>query len=223
VTTLSASTRSAARAFFVCVAVSFSQPFFATSSPTPTTSQCAQLRQWAMVYAGKTPTLNELAKYDRPHRIAIFNAVSPKVRSALWNEQLGRLDQRSLSVEQHALISEGRRLTTPALYDPKQPAQRAAAQQALMRFWPRVEKAFPTPDELRPWYLLGSVNGTAEIQPPHTAWDSVTRLVVAKAENSYCVCSTLWGGECSGCGGGGCTWVGGCGPFGDWTCNGTCP
>jgi len=181
-------------------------------------SSCAELRRWAQPFTHTAPTLDQLAGYDRPHRIAIFNAVTPAVRWALWQEQQRRFDQRTdLSVEQHALINEARDLTTLAFYQ-----QDHVAQQTFLKFWARADKAFTSPDQRRPWFTLGSESSAPQLRPTTSMWDWLANPFVARAENVFCECATGWSGECTGCSFGGCTQWTGCGPTGGWTCDGHC-
>ncbi len=113
-------------------------------------SACEAMARWATEYERTTPapTLDELAKFDRGRRVAIFNAVSAEVKASLFQEQLRRFSQRAdLTAAQRALIAEGLTLITPALYR-KEPA----AMQAARQFWSRAESSFTSPDQRRPWY-----------------------------------------------------------------------
>src|SRR5262249_8608636 len=107
-------------AFAICCGVLLASQALLVSVPASgaaSGSSCTEVRRWAQSYRGTSPTLDQLARYDRPHRIAIFNTVSPQVRAALWQEQLRRFDQRAdLSLEQHQLIAEARELLTPEAY-----------------------------------------------------------------------------------------------------------
>jgi len=207
--TVTAFPRPAIRVFvFVGLCVGASQALLVSSSSTTSksTSPCAQLQQWAQAYAGISPTLDHIAQYDRPHRVAIFNAVTPAVRSALWQEQLRRFDQRTdLSVQQHALINEGRSLATPAFY-----AHDPVATQAFQEFWPRVKNTFTAREHLRLWSDIGSVVRVDKF---------------AASANGFCECNNgtpnydCGGGSCPS---GGCWQTAGCGPLGNLTCNGLC-
>ena len=82
-------------------------------------SACEAMARWATEYERTTPapTLDELAKFDRGRRVAIFNAVSAEVKASLFQEQLRRFSQRAdLTATQRELIAEGLTLITPALY-----------------------------------------------------------------------------------------------------------
>ncbi len=212
--------RRSTTALVVCCGLLLASQALVVSLPTSAASKstCEALRHWAQPFTHTAPTLDQLSAYDRPHRIAIFNAVSPAVRSALWQEQLRRIDQRSdLSAEQHLVIKDAQNLATPAFYN-----RDPAAMQSFSQFWPRAEKMFPTRDQIRPLYQIGFQSQAPQIQPTLSMFDKLARPFVAKADQSFCECSTNWSGECSGCVGSGCTWVSGCGPFGNWTCNGHC-
>ena len=103
-------------------------------------SACEAMARWAADYERATPapTLDDLSKFDRGHRVAIFNAVSPEVKASLFQEQLRRFSQRAdLTETQRALIAEGIAVITPASYR-KDPA----AKQARREFWSRAESSF---------------------------------------------------------------------------------
>lgn len=209
-------------ALVVCGALVAGQALF-VSAPVSTMAggSCAELRVWAQPYEGSTPTLDEMARFDRPHRKAIFNAIAPAARAALWQEQLQRFDRRAdLSPAQHALIAEGRALITPALYEHEQAS--TAAHQA---FWSRASQAFDSPDAKRAWLELGSVVASAPAPAQTSAWDTLTAPFRAQANTADCNCATSTGTlDCGGgkCTAGGCANWQGCGP--NWTtmCNGTC-
>src|SRR5690349_4974055 len=112
--------RRSTMALAICCGVLLASQALLVSVPTSassTGSSCVELKRWAQSYQGTAPTLEQLARYDRAHRVAIFNAVSPQVRASLWQEQLRRFDQRQdLSIAQHELIAEVRAVTVPQLY-----------------------------------------------------------------------------------------------------------
>lgn len=180
------------------------------STPSRANSPCAELREWAAsAYSGRTPTLDELAHFDRAHRVAIFNTVSPPVRAALWREQLIRFSRTpELSATQRAVVEEGIALATPALYE-----RSPAAVEAHRRLVPRIKREFSaTQAGRRGWGDLGALG-----QPFRPA-----------GAEAGCECNADPSGggwwDCLGgtCRGGGCNWVWGCGPMGDQWCNGTC-
>lgn len=156
-------------------------------------------------------TLDQIARFDRPHRLAIFSAVTPSVRASLWQEQLRRYEsQADLTASQRALVAEGRTLVTTALYE-REPAAMAAYQ----KFWSRAEVSFTSFDERRAWADLGSMAGAAApaaARPPK------------KASADSCQCATSAGSfDCGGtCFGGNCEPFTGCGPSGTAWCNGVC-
>jgi hypothetical protein len=181
------------------------QAFLVSSSSTvkSSSSACEELHRWARAYEGKSPTLDELASYDRPHRLAIFNAVSPAVRSALWQEQLRRFEQRAdLSTTQHALVREAIALATAALYRGE-----PAAREAFQTFWSRAENAFPLAVHKRAWFDLGGRGDAA-------------RGGVTCNCNPSSVFADCGGGTCPQAG---CNFTGGgCGPIGNLNCTGLC-
>jgi hypothetical protein len=192
------------RALMLCALVLASQTIVTTSTPQ---KSCETLRRWAQQYAGTRPTLTDLAPFDRGRRIAIFNAITPSARAALWREQLDRFSRApELSDAQRALVREGMTLTTPALYrhDPN-----AAA--AMAAFWNRAQGAFAR-DQRRIWFTLG-------------AGLPVTSAVTRAMDDNWCNCNDGWGWfECESgfCPGGGCHQRLGCGPSGGSACNGRC-
>jgi hypothetical protein len=155
-------------------------------------------------------TLDQIARFDRPHRLAIFSAMTPSVRSSLWQEQLRRFESQSdLTATQRALVAEGRTLATQAFYE-RQPAAMAAYQ----LFWARAEGAFVSFEHRRAWGDLGSVAGAQAVAQKSK-----------KANADYCQCSTATGGfDCGGvaCFGADCQGFPGCGPSGGGWCNGIC-
>jgi hypothetical protein len=183
-------------------------------------SSCTELRRWAQSYKGTSPSLEQLAQYDKAHRVAIFNAITPQVRSALWQEQLRRFDQRAdLSLSQHELINEARNLVTPALY-----THDAESTKALDALMPRIKETFTSREHKQ---FLTNVAFTTVAPQPQTAtlWDRLARPFVANAHTSSCECSTsngqaeCWSGSCLPVG---CFQQTGCGPFMTWPCNGMC-
>lgn len=178
------------------------------SLPTAATTEnpCAALRQWAAAYRDVSPSLDDLARYDRSHRIAIFNAVTPAVRASLWQEQLRRFDARpDLSATQHALIQEAATLTTPALY-----AREPQAVAAHEQFWSRAQSAFTARHEKRMMFDIGAVAPT---------FNATT------ARGFSCNCNRAYPEECDSfncAGAAGCSMNGGCGPGGMSVCNGMC-
>jgi hypothetical protein len=184
-------------------------------------SSCTELRRWAQSYRGTSPTLEQLARYDRAHRVAIFNAVTPEVRAALWQEQLRRFDQRpDLSMSQHNLIAEARNLVTPALYthDP-------AATTAFETLTPRIKQAFTVKEHKQMWTTVGFTGLVAAQPQTATLLDKLTGPFVVHAQTDFCECNTssgafeCWSGVCIS---NGCNWQNGCGIGGGSTCNGMC-
>jgi hypothetical protein len=196
--------RRSARALALCALILASQTIVMTSTPE---TSCEALRRWARPYADARPTLDDLAPFDRPHRLAIFNAIMPEARAALWREQLDRFGRSpELSDAQRALVREGIALTTPALY-----RHDATAAAAMAAFWTRAEGAFSR-DQRRVWFSLGA--GLA-----------VTSTATRVVDDNWCNCNDGWGWfECESgfCPDGGCQERLGCGPSGGSACNGRC-
>lgn len=203
------------RALVVCGLLLASQAFV-VSAPRSSASDthCSSLRRWAHAFETTSMTLDQIARFDRAHRLAIFSAVTPSVRASLWQEQLRRFEaQPGLTATQRALVAEGRALITPALYE-RQPAAMAAYQM----FWARASESFASFDQRRAWGDIGSMAGApaaaaAAARPPK------------KLGADWCQCSTssasfdCFGGPCYG---GGCEAFSGCGSSGTNWCNGFC-
>jgi hypothetical protein len=214
-------------ALVVCGVLVAGQALF-VSAPVSTTaaiagSTCETLRVWAQAYQGTSPALDDVAHFDRAHRVAVFNAIAPEARAALWQEQLRRFDrQPGLSTAQHAFIAEARELTTPAFY-----RKDAAAVAAFEHFWSRADRAFTDREQRRAMFDIGSVaidtRITRQSLQSSSAWDKLTGAFQASAGTATCECSITYQDCSSGCGGGGsCSSTTGCGPLGNSTCNGVC-
>jgi hypothetical protein len=179
-------------------------------------SACEAMARWATEYERTTPapTLDELAKFDRGRRVAIFNAVSAEVKASLFQEQLRRFSQRAdLTATQRELIAEGLTLITPSLYR-KDPA----ATQSLRLFWARAEPSFNSPEQRRQWLDVGSTAASSEHVVPVLAKYTNTSRADAGCECSISQqdCGT-WT-----CVSGSCSQTSGCGVGGAYTCNGIC-
>jgi hypothetical protein len=197
--------RRLSRAAACCALLVFSSISLASS--TSTERSCDVLKRWAAPYRGTSPTLDDLARFDRGHRLAIFNAIGPDARAALWREQLDRFSRSpQLSHAQRALVREGIGLTTPAFYRGD-----TAARTAFAAFWTRVEPAFSRA-HLRAWVTLGSVVSTGA-EP------------AAAGSQDFCQCNSGYGWlhcESMSCPSAYCEpWLG-CGPNGGHVCNGYC-
>lgn len=196
--------------------------FVAIPSSGKSESACDALRRWARVYEGSSPTLEEVARFDRAHRVAIFNALTPTVRARLWQEQLHRFTrQPGLTDAQRALITEGLALMTPALYD-----RDVAARGAFEQFWSRAEASFAAAPDRLGWYELGSVTpGFESAKRVPSFWDTLSNPFRANANFGACTCRN--GTEPS-CGSGACVSGGcsptsvGCGPSFQSPCTGLC-
>lgn len=195
--------RRLSRAAVCCALLAFTSTSLASS--TPKERPCDTLRRWAAPYRGMSPALDDLAKFDRGHRLAIFNAIRPDARAALWREQLARFDRAPhLSDAQRALVREAITLTTPALY-----AGDRRTADAMAAVWTRARSAFDRDDRAY-WLVLG-----AGLPGPS----------LATTAQDWCECNNGYGWlECESglCFGGGCDeWLG-CGPNGGHSCNGRC-
>lgn len=174
------------------------------STPNATNSECEAVRLWGTSYIAShpAPTLEDLARFDQAHRVAVFGAATPDVRAALMQDQLRRLDQSpDLSEMQHRVIADALVLMTPALY-----AQEPAAQASMARLKPRIVEAFPlTGPHARGWLELASVVPGAN--------------ALARAPNCNC---NIASGTCA-CASASCTpSFPGCGWGASEWCNGRC-
>lgn len=188
--------------------------FLSLPTTARTESACEVLREWARPYQGTSPTLDDLAPFDRPHRLAIFNAVTPTVRASLVQEHLRRFSQRpDLSDAQRTSIVEALTLTTPALYE-----HQPAATQQFRNFWSKADKLFTSPEQRLPWFNLGTVNVAPQMAIENSS------LARRKVAFGYCECSTLFQdcGGLMGCYGGACSGWFGCGPNFTSLCDGVC-
>lgn len=195
--------------------------FVAIPSSGTADSACDALRNWARAYEGTSPTLDDVARFDRAHRVAIFNAIAPAVRASLWQEQLRRFHRQSdLSDTQRALIIEGISLTTPALYE-----QDAAAKQALDRFWNRAQSSFSAAPLKRRFYEFGPVaSGFESEKPVPSVWEKLSNTFRANAGYGSCTCLPGQPPPCGvgSCVEGGCAQRAGCGIFLVDVCTGVC-
>jgi hypothetical protein len=203
------------RALVVCGLLLASQAFV-VSAPKSSASDthCTSLRKWAHAFENSSLTLDQIARFDRPHRLAIFSAVSPSVRASLWREQLRRFEsQPELTAAQRALVAEGRTLVTTALYE-----REPAAMQSYQQFWSRAAESFVATEQRRAWSDLGAVAGA--VSPSAAA-----RPPKGKSNAEWCQCSTASSAfDCGGgiCFGGNCEPFSGCGSSGTNWCNGLC-
>jgi hypothetical protein len=174
-------------------------------------TRCAALREWAAPYKGSSPTLDALSAFDRAHRIAIFNAVSPTVRATLVREQLDRWTrQPDLTDTQRSLLAEAKELLTPALYSGRDSPER----QALNQLWSRAASTFPSNEASPRWFDIA----------PSTRRMASTAMTTNADDPPPCECNATrpWP-QCTNCIFGGCeTDSFGCGPFGAFACNGLC-
>lgn len=182
------------------------QAFVPSATTAIPASPCEELRAWAEPYRDTSLTLDELAGFDRPHRLAIFGALSPTVRSQLWREQLGRFDMRpELTPEQHAIVRQAVGLATPQLY-----AEDPHAQNEYRRFWRTAAQAFPSAEHKRLWYDLGSI---------------VPGAIPTTNRVPFCNCSSAepFEGCPNVCTSSPCNdWSPGCGAVGQSRCDGLC-
>jgi hypothetical protein len=94
-------------------------------------SACEARSNWIAVHANELPkTLEEIAAYPKGYRSAIFNALSPEVKSGLAREQLSHfLASESLSAEQRKFVQQAIDMATPEKYSRTEPLSGAAAEQ----------------------------------------------------------------------------------------------
>ncbi len=175
-------------------------------SSSASAKSCAELRTWAQPLAGTLSTLDDIARYDRPHRRALFSALTPAVQAALWREQITRFaEYPNVPPPQRILAREAIGLITPALY-----RHEATATQAFTAFWQRAKTAFADPMSKRAWTNVGALS-TSLIERGH-------------ADQLFCDCSKSWATECpSGvCADAACTQTISCGPLALYVCDGIC-
>lgn len=174
-------------------------------------TRCAALREWASQYKDSSATLDTLSAFDRAHRIAIFNAVSPTVRAALVREHLDRWTlEPGLTDSQRSLLAEAKELLTPALYSRRDGPER----QAIGELWSRAASTFPSSDDRRRWFDIA----------PSIDRETSTARMTTNGDHPPCECNaTRPLPQCTSCVFGGCEADDfGCGPFGVFACNGLC-
>lgn len=220
---MSSATRLSLGALAACVAAAV---VFVAPVPAATPlSLCASLSAWAeQTYRGASPTLDEIATFDRAHRLAIFTVVTPEVRAALWKDQLGRAAARTdLTSEQRALFVEAQTFMTPALYT-KALKSRSEMSEAMREFSARTKAAFTSREHLRLLADIGAAAGAAATTPP-SAWERISRRFSKSAQTDWCECSDgseqydCWGVACIGVS---CMGREGCGLMGNFYCQGMC-
>jgi hypothetical protein len=199
---------------------------FVVSSPARTTAagtSCAELREWANSYANASPTLDDLAPFDRAQRVAIFNAVGPAVRAELWREHLRRFATRAeLTATQRAFILQARADLSAASYTDRDPALRRAQSR---KFWASAEPLFPRMDHRRAWFVLGEMTTPSTSHRLTAAAGPPPALATSLLLHPTCNCNDFFGWfDCySGvCGGGTCNVEWACGPEGQHECHGRC-
>lgn len=193
---------------------------------------CQQGKDWATAHANALPqTMSELVSFPSPMRRAIFHAVSPDRKAAMWKEQLAAFrESTGLSAEQRDFIARASSAITPDLYrnqdSPKRTADRAVAVQTV-----KAAQALFTREQFAAFVKLGS-----GVHPSYTfaslrfsVADAVQRYGTALAGSEppkpECDCSE-WYNTCGPVGclvqPGICETTFGCGPFGDEFCYGFC-
>jgi hypothetical protein len=210
-------------ALVIGVLVASQALFVSLPASTRSDTSCTVLRAWAQSYAHRSVTLDHLATFDRAHRLAIFDAVTPTVRAGLWQEQFRRLArQTEWSSAQRTAIAETATYLTPAFYD-----QTPAVRSPFMRQqWARIAALFPLPAQRRGFFQLGSVVAP-EPAPVASLYEQLARpfRVQAMAQTTWCECSATYGNvECYPglCLSASCTPKSGCGFSGTETCVGMC-
>jgi hypothetical protein len=179
-----------------------------TSTTPKPVKPCVALQAWAHAYVHAPLTLDEFARFDRPHRVALFSEISPAARAGMMREQLRRLVQRSdLTEAQRALIVEAIPLTTPALYEDD-----PVARKTFDTYWARASKVFTPLPQARDWFQIG---GRVQTTSP----------ALSTNEDGICRCYTAdpWP-DCldSLCDAAACQFRTGCGWGGSHFCNGLC-
>jgi hypothetical protein len=193
---------------------------FVVSSPAPTAASesCVRVREWAGAYVGTraTPTLDDIARFTRAQRVAVFNAVTPAVRANLWREQLLRFATRpDLTDAQRTFILAARNDLNAATYTLDKDARLKAAK----ALWSAAAPLFPSTEHRRLWFDLGSVAGAPR---PNNLLAAASTTA---AQSPPCECSGQWGWiECypGSCQSDWCHAHVGCGPEGMFECIGMC-
>lgn len=195
--------------------IAFVTPVPAATSP----SLCATLKVWAeQNYRGASPSLDEIARFDHPHRLAIFTAVAPEVRAGLWKEQLRRAANRAdLTAEQRRLLIDAQALATPTAYvKPLKDQKEMSA--SLRDFTTRAKAAFTTPEHRRLLIDIGASAGAAGMRPPSGPFGKTAQV-------PWCQCSgASYDWDCLGapCDDAPCQGFWGCGMMQQFYCHGMC-
>ncbi len=195
-------------------------PAFLAPADLPSGS-CAAVAAWAESYRQASPTLDELARLDRSARLAVLSVIAPRVRVALWREQLHRFSQDpTLTLDQRTVLREAITLVPSLMNSTEGLGDERRA------FAARVWHAFPSTAHRHLWSDLG-----ASTTVP-TRWTRIADRFLARAATLWCNCSTasvgMWDCPAAGtCGSGANCRIPpndppGCGFLGDEVCNGRC-
>lgn len=165
---------------------------------------CEQVQQWAAQNADRLPaTYDAFIQYSAEYRRAMWQYLSPEVKSAIWTRhlELYLAAHPGLTAEQLDVVKQALYLATPEHFED---GARATTQAALKELKSKGELVFDRVELARILVQLGPVDsGPVKLQP-------------------LCDCSDDFdcgGGSCSGSR---CSLSYGCGPFGMDTCFGFC-
>lgn len=165
---------------------------------------CSDIQLWAAENAGQLPTTYEaFIQYSGSYRRAMWQHLSPQVKSAIWTRhlELYLAAHPELKAEQVEVVKQALALATPERFEER---ERAALQSALEELKRKGEKVFDRAELVRILVQLGSAETeSVSLQPLCNCSDD----------------SDCGDGYCSG---NRCSLSEGCGPFGTYLCIGVC-
>jgi len=175
-----------------------------SAAPAGDPPECVVASRWVRAHRGELPsTLAEISRYSILYRRAIYDALPPATRQALWREHLEGIlaSDQALTGAQRAAIRESMALL---------PALTAAHPDRAVgdRLRDHLKTLFDAPTYKRVFATLG----------PQPAPDPQ-----AAAKRPLCDCESDYD-----CGGFGtcayviCSFTTGCGPYWGYTCTGVC-
>ncbi len=122
---------------------------------------CERAAAWVKAHPGSLPrTLGEVEAFPIEYRRAIFDALSPADRAALWREQLRRIGARpGITNEQRAVIDLALSLATAENYGNQQ-RPRPELREQILRAFPdrRARQAFGELGSTQPTYSTVAAN-----------------------------------------------------------------
>jgi hypothetical protein len=184
---------------------------------------------WATAHVNQLPAkLDDFMTLPLEYRRAAFREASPEVRSALWQEQLGRvLADEALAPQEREILQKAQRLLTPDVFSGK--GDLAAAKQVCVDL-----HNVASTDEVARLTTLGGLAAPEADGPLVRVARAIQSLFALRAQDECdCAVSTI----CPNCNApdycvqmevSGCVWhaygqAGDyCGCFGLWPCDGEC-